>query len=84
MQHERPMTKTSTNLIGIVKHLTGVTAHYLISSFGRDRVTYPWEEGDEPEYWYGGDMWAWSTFRRRIEGDLSREEWITYNKSRSQ
>src|SRR5690242_20364447 len=23
----RPMTKTSTNLIGIVKHLTGVTAH---------------------------------------------------------
>lgn len=54
----RPMTKTSTNLIGIVKHLTGVTAHYLISSFGRERETFPWEEGDEPEYWYGGDMWA--------------------------
>lgn len=54
----RPMTKTSTNLIGIVKHLTGVTAHYLISSFGRDREFFPWELGDEPEFWYGGDMWA--------------------------
>jgi len=30
----RPMTKTSTNLIGIVKHLTGVTAQYLISVGG--------------------------------------------------
>jgi hypothetical protein len=54
----RPMTKTSTNLIGIVKHLTGVTAHYLISSFGRERELFEWELGDDPEFWYGGDMWA--------------------------
>lgn len=54
----RPMTKTSTNLIGIVKHLTGVTAHYLISSFGRERELFQWELGEEPEFWYGGDMWA--------------------------
>ena len=53
----RPMTKTSTNLVGIVKHLAGVTAHYLISSFGRDREYYPWE-ADDSELWYGGDMWA--------------------------
>jgi hypothetical protein len=53
----RPMTKTSTNLIGIVKHLTGVTAHYLISSFGREREYFPWE-ADDSELWYGGDMWA--------------------------
>lgn len=53
----RPMTKTSTNLIGIVKHLAGVTAHYLISSFGREREFFPWE-ADDSELWYGGDMWA--------------------------
>jgi hypothetical protein len=53
----RPMTKTGTNLIGIVKHLTGVTAHYLISSFGREREFFPWE-ADDSELWYGGDMWA--------------------------
>lgn len=57
-QLRRPMTKTSTNLIGIVKHLTGVTAQYLISSFGRDREIFDWERGEEPEFWYGGDMWA--------------------------
>src|SRR5690349_15508709 len=39
----RPMTKTSTNLIGIVKHLTGVTYGYLVSAFGRERETFPWE-----------------------------------------
>jgi hypothetical protein len=54
----RPMTKTSTNLIGIVKHLTGVTAQYLISTFGREREVFDWERGEEPEFWYGGDMWA--------------------------
>ena len=37
----RPMTATSTNLIGIVKHLTGVTYGYLCSSFGRERETFP-------------------------------------------
>ena len=57
-QLRRPMTKTSTNLIGIVKHLTGVTAHYLVSSFGREREFFAWELGDDPEFWYGGDMWA--------------------------
>jgi hypothetical protein len=53
----RPMTKTSTNLIGIVKHLTGVTAEYLISAFGREREHFSWE-ADDSELWYGGDMWA--------------------------
>ena len=54
----RPMTKTSTNLVGLVKHLTGVTAEYLISSFGREREVFDWEVGDDPEFWYGGDMFA--------------------------
>jgi len=52
----RPMTKTGTNLIGIVKHLTGVTAEYLCSVFGRERETFAWEEDEE--LWHGLDMWA--------------------------
>jgi hypothetical protein len=55
----RPMTKTGTNLIGIAKHLAGVTAEYLCSSFGREREYFPWESPpDNEELWYGGDMWA--------------------------
>ncbi|MEY2472555.1 MAG: hypothetical protein QOK28_1884 [Actinomycetota bacterium] len=56
-QLRRPMTKTGTNLVGIVKHLAGVTAEYLCSSFGREREYFPWE-ADDSELWYGGDMWA--------------------------
>jgi hypothetical protein len=52
----RPMTKTGTNLIGIVKHLTGVTYGYLCSAFGRERETFPWEFDEE--LFYGLDMWA--------------------------
>jgi hypothetical protein len=52
----RPMTKTGTNLIGIVKHLTGVTSGYLVSAFGREREMLPWE--DDEELFYGLDMWA--------------------------
>jgi hypothetical protein len=52
----RPMTKTGTSLIGIVKHLTGVTYGYLCSAFGRERETFPWEFDEE--LFYGLDMWA--------------------------
>jgi hypothetical protein len=52
----RPMTKTSTNLIGIVKHLTGVTYGYLCSAFGRERETFPWEFDEE--LFFSADMWA--------------------------
>lgn len=52
----RPMTKTGTNLIGIVKHLTGITYGYLCSAFGRERETLPWEFDEE--LLYGLDMWA--------------------------
>lgn len=52
----RPMTKTGTNLIGIVKHLTGVTYGYLCSAFGRERETFAWEHDEE--LFYGLDMWA--------------------------
>jgi hypothetical protein len=52
----RPMTKTGTNLIGIVKHLTGVTYGYLCSAFGRERETLAWEFDEE--LLHGLDMWA--------------------------
>lgn len=52
----RSMTKTGTNLIGIVKHLTGVTYGYLCSAFGRERETFDWERDEE--LFYGLDMWA--------------------------
>jgi uncharacterized damage-inducible protein DinB len=54
----RPMTPTGTNLIGIVKHLTGITYGYLVAAFGQeqdhDRLT---SELDE-ELFHGLDMWA--------------------------
>src|SRR5882724_10134890 len=52
----RPMTRTGTNLVGIVKHLTGVTSGYLCTAFGRERETFPWEFDEE--LFYGLDMWA--------------------------
>jgi hypothetical protein len=52
----RPMTKTGTNLIGIVKHLTGVTYAYLCSSFGRPTEPIPWEHDEE--LFHGLDFWA--------------------------
>ena len=52
----RPMTQSGTNLIGIVKHLTGITYGYLCSSFGRARETLLWELDEE--LLHGLDMWA--------------------------
>ena len=52
----RPMTRSQTNLIGIVKHLAGLTNAYLCSSFGLPREPLPWE--DDEELWHGLDMWA--------------------------
>jgi hypothetical protein len=52
----RPMTKTSTNLIGIVKHLTGVTYSYLVSAFGREGETFPWQLDEE--FFFNADTWA--------------------------
>ncbi|TDW77530.1 DinB family protein [Kribbella pratensis] len=52
----RPMTDTGTNLIGIVKHLTGITYGYLVSAFGREREPLPIE--DDEELFFGLDLWA--------------------------
>ncbi|MFF7989590.1 DinB family protein [Kitasatospora xanthocidica] len=53
----RPLTPTGTNLLGLVKHLTGAEAMYFGDTFGRPfpEPTPLWFLGDtEPN----GDLWA--------------------------
>ena len=52
----RPLTRTGTNLLGLVKHVAGVEAGYLGACFGRPfPEPLPWyEDGAEPN----ADMWA--------------------------
>ena len=53
----RPMVRTGTNLLGLVKHTASVEAGYLGSVFGRPfpDEPFPWfETGAEPN----ADMWA--------------------------
>ena len=52
----RPLTPTGTNLLGLVKHVAGVTAGYLGLTFGRPfPEPLAWAEDDaEPN----ADMWA--------------------------
>ncbi len=53
----RPMTPTGTNLLGLVKHLTGAEAFYLGETFGRPCPAPPlWITGDAPEP--NADLWA--------------------------
>src|SRR3954470_6203907 len=52
----RPMVKTGTNLLGLVKHVASVEAGYLGDSFGRPfPEPLPWfDDNAEPN----ADMWA--------------------------
>lgn len=53
----RPMTRTGTNLLGLVKHLAGVEYTYLGASFKRpppERISWI-EDGS---IWASADMWA--------------------------
>ena len=53
----RPMTPTGTNLLGLVKHLTGMEASYLGETFGRPfDQPLPWY--DDGGGWQNADMWA--------------------------
>lgn len=53
----RPMTPSGTNLLGIVKHLTGVEHVYLSESFGIAAPdVLPWVA--DGSIWDGADMWA--------------------------
>jgi uncharacterized damage-inducible protein DinB len=70
----RPMTRTGTNLLGLVKHLTAVELGYFGYTFGR-----PF---DEPVGWMGpevepnADMWATADESREYIVELYKRAWM--------
>ncbi len=60
----RPMTRSGTNLLGLVKHLTGGECNYLGETFGRPAsqagIRLPWweERNVQETLDTGGDMYA--------------------------
>ena len=69
----QPMTRTGTNLLGLVKHLTGVELGYLSTSVGRPAPSLPWEE--DGSVWEDGDMWARADESREWVLGLYRTAW---------
>ncbi|QYF74543.1 DinB family protein [Cryobacterium sp. PAMC25264] len=69
----RPLVPTGTNLLGLVKHMAGVEAGYLGSTFGRPfPEPMPWmEDGAEDN----ADMWATLDETRDGLVDLYRRVW---------
>ncbi|MEV7778382.1 DinB family protein [Kitasatospora sp. NPDC088351] len=69
----RPMTPTGTNLLGLVKHMTGAEAMYLGEGFGRPFDGPPlWITGDaEPN----SDLWARPDETREQIVGLYRRVW---------
>lgn len=70
----RPLTPTGTNLLGLVKHVTGVELGYFGDTFGR-----PFFE--EPPLWFtadaepNADMWADAEESREQIVGLYRQAW---------
>jgi hypothetical protein len=54
----RPMTPTGTNLLGLVKHLTGVEGAYFCDAFDRPRPALAWESDEDAAMGHFGDMYA--------------------------
>ena len=54
----RPMTDTGTNLLGLVKHLTGVEGAYFCDAFGRERPPLAWEDDEDAAMGEFSDMYA--------------------------
>jgi Protein of unknown function (DUF664) len=69
----RPLTPTGTNLLGLVKHVTGVELGYLVESVGRQAPVLAWHE--DGSVWDGGDMWARADEARDHLVDLYRTSW---------
>ncbi|MFN2588558.1 MAG: DinB family protein [Actinomycetota bacterium] len=69
----RPMTRTGTNLLGVVKHVASVEAGYLGATFGRPfEEPMPWyADGAEPN----ADMWATADEPRDQIVGLYRRVW---------
>lgn len=69
----RPMTRTATNLLGVVKHVASVDAGYFGECFGRPfPEPLPWfDEDAEPN----ADMWATADQSREDIVGLYRRVW---------
>ncbi|MFJ8864247.1 DinB family protein [Streptomyces sp. NPDC102473] len=67
----RPLTATGTNLLGLVKHVTGVEARYFGEVFGRPSLqALPrWQDHD------GSDLWAAEDEARDQILDSYRRTW---------
>jgi hypothetical protein len=70
----RPMTPTGTNLLGLVKHLSGIELGYLGESVGRPGPVLPWDA--DGSVWEGGDMWARAEESREFLVALYRDAWV--------
>jgi uncharacterized damage-inducible protein DinB len=69
----RPMVKTGTNLLGLVKHVAGVEAGYFGEVFGRPfPQRYAWMTEDAEE---NSDMWATTEESREFVIDAYRQVW---------
>lgn len=67
----RPLVPSGTNLLGLVKHLTGIEYVYLGTSVGRPpEKPLPWEE--DGSVWEGADMWALPSESTEYISDLYR------------
>ncbi|MEU4193990.1 DinB family protein [Kribbella sp. NPDC026611] len=67
----RPLVPSGTNLLGLVKHLTGIEYVYLGTSVGRPPAKQlPWEE--DGSVWGGADMWALPSESTEYLTDLYR------------
>ena len=70
----RPMTASGTNLLGLLKHVTGVELGYLGSCVGRPApFTLPWY--DDGSVWEGADMWARAHETREELVELYSRTW---------
>ena len=69
----RPLVRTGTNLLGLVKHLASVELGYLGDTFGRPSgIDLPWWSDDaEPN----SDLWATPDETREQLLDLYRRAW---------
>ena len=70
----RPLVPSGTNLLGLVKHLSGIELGYLGACVGRPSpVPLPWE--DDGSVWESADMWATADQSREYLLDLYRRAW---------
>jgi len=69
----RPLTRTGTNLLGLVKHVASVEAGYLGDCFGRPSPeSLPWFEDDAEA---NADLWATPDQSREEIIDLYHRVW---------